>query len=190
MAGVISKTANLYFTYKFLRTLVRKWEDQDAYKLGIIDENGKRLRRPKTEEERAAYNAFHRLAFNLKKVLEKLPFGKSRLASYAAALYLVKEHKQLTNNELCVIIEQIGEPADQEINEWFINEDYNISPGTYTLIESVCYLETGEPVGNAGSKVVIENIEPVDFILNQPIYEATHVSSNLKLYVTPGLLKK
>jgi hypothetical protein len=36
----------------------------------------------------------------LKKVLEKLPFGKTRLANYAAALYLVKEEKNITEETL------------------------------------------------------------------------------------------
>ena len=31
------------------------------------------------------------MILKLKKILEKIPFGKTRLASYAAALYLVKE---------------------------------------------------------------------------------------------------
>jgi len=41
--GIISRAADLYYTYKFLKTLVTDWEDMEAYKLGVIDDNGKFL---------------------------------------------------------------------------------------------------------------------------------------------------
>ena len=43
--GVISGAANLFFIYRFLRILTTAWEDSDAFKLGIIDENGKILKK-------------------------------------------------------------------------------------------------------------------------------------------------
>ena len=44
-----------------------------------------------TKEEKEAYNLSDTLVWNLKKILGKIPFGKSKLASYAAALWLIKE---------------------------------------------------------------------------------------------------
>ena len=53
--GMISGAMNLYFIYKFLRILTTPWEKTDAFKLGVIDENGKILKKKgklKTTEEK------------------------------------------------------------------------------------------------------------------------------------------
>ena len=103
--GVVGGALNLFFIYKFLRILTTPWENTDAFKLGIIDGNGKILRKKsklKTIEEKESYTMMHRLVWKLKRLMEKVPFGKSRLASYAAALWLIKEEKKFdgTDNEL------------------------------------------------------------------------------------------
>lgn len=87
-----SGVANLIFTYSFLKRLVTPFNETDAYKLGIIDERGKKIKSPKTTQELDSYSTFERLVFNIKKIIERLPGGKSKLASYAAALFLIKEH--------------------------------------------------------------------------------------------------
>ena len=94
--GIIAGAANLYFIYKFIRILTTPFSETDAFKLGIVDENGKILkkhRKLKTQEEKDAYTLMHRLVWKLKRLMEKIPFGKTRLASYAAALWLIKENK-------------------------------------------------------------------------------------------------
>ena len=94
--GLVGGAVNLYFIYKFLRILTTPWENTDAFKLGIIDKNGGILRKKRTLlkiEEKEAYTMMHRLVWKLKRLMEKIPFGKSRLASYAAALWLIKEEK-------------------------------------------------------------------------------------------------
>ncbi len=103
--GVLTGAANLFFIYRFLRILTTAWEDSDAFKLGIIDENGKILKKKnklKGKEEKEAYTMMHRFVWKMKRLMEKIPFGKSRLASYAAALWLIKEEKDFhgTDNEL------------------------------------------------------------------------------------------
>ena len=92
--GVIASIGNIYFVYQFLKKLVTPFEKTDAFKLGIIDEKGKILKKRRdleTSEEKSAYNLSDTLVWNLKKILGKIPFGKSKLASYAAALWLIKE---------------------------------------------------------------------------------------------------
>ena len=92
--GIISRTGDLFYAFRFLKLLVTPWEKTVAFELGIIDENGKVLKKGSqrnTPEEKSAYTVFHRLVFNLKRLLNKLPFGKSKLASYASALFLIKE---------------------------------------------------------------------------------------------------
>ncbi len=92
--GIIASIGNIYFVYQFLKKLVTPFEKTEAFKLGIIDEKGKILKRRRdleTKEEKSAYNLSDTLVWNLKKILGKIPFGKSKLASYAAALWLIKE---------------------------------------------------------------------------------------------------
>jgi len=87
------KISDLYLTYQFIKRLVQPFKDTDAFKNGIIDEKGMRIKGKeiKTTAEKKSYGYYDRMVFNLKKLLEKLPGGKSKLASYAAALFLIKE---------------------------------------------------------------------------------------------------
>ena len=87
-----SGVQNLIFTYSFLKRLITPFNETKAYQLGIIDERGKKIKSPKTSEELDSYSTFERLVFNIKKIIERLPGGKNKLASYAAALFLIKEH--------------------------------------------------------------------------------------------------
>ena len=92
--SLASAAGNIYFVYQFLTKLVKPFKDTDAFKLGIIDEKGKVLKRRstlKTREEKEAYTVSDTLVFNLKKLLEKVPGGRTRFASFAAALFLLKE---------------------------------------------------------------------------------------------------
>jgi len=89
MVSIITDTI---YTYRFLKLLVTPFDKTEAYKLGIIDENGKRTDKKITSsEERATFTLFHRITFNLKRLLGAFPGGKTRIASYAAALALLRE---------------------------------------------------------------------------------------------------
>lgn len=81
--------------FKILWMLVTPFKDTDAFKLGIIDETGKLLKPVndlRAGEERNAYNILVRLVFNLKRMLNKLPGGESKLKNFAAAYFLIKEN--------------------------------------------------------------------------------------------------
>ena len=83
--------------FKVLSMLVTPFKETDAYKLGIIDENGKNLIKPSKftkYAQKEAYSYLHRLVFNMKRILAKLPGGDNRLKSLAAALYLIKEYHE------------------------------------------------------------------------------------------------
>ena len=98
LKNALIQGSELYFLYSFLKRLVTKFEKTDAYKLGIIDKNGKVLIKKRdftTIEQRNAYTMMDTLIFNLKKLLGKIPFGKTTIASYAAALLLLREEKNL-----------------------------------------------------------------------------------------------
>ena len=89
-----SRAFDTFVTYKIISQLVTEWEDMPAFEHGIIDKKGKLLRKTsqlKTREEKESYTLFHRLIFNLKRLIQKLPGGSSKLASYTAGLFLIKE---------------------------------------------------------------------------------------------------
>ena len=80
--------------FRVLLKLVTPFSDTQAHKLGIIDADGKLLRKLNTlntAEERDAYNFLNRLVFNLKRIIGKLPGGTHNLKNLAAAYFLVKE---------------------------------------------------------------------------------------------------
>lgn len=89
--------------FKILTMLVTPFKETDAYKLGIIDENGKNLIKPSKftkYEQKEAYSYLHRLVFNMKRILAKLPGGDNKLKSLAAAFYLVKEYYETKDKSL------------------------------------------------------------------------------------------
>ena len=91
----MSRIVDNLVAYRILSMLVTPFEETQAYKLGIIDKTGKNLKKAsslKTSEEKDAYSYLHRLAFNMKKIINKLPGGESKLKSLVAALFLVKEY--------------------------------------------------------------------------------------------------
>jgi hypothetical protein len=96
---MIGAAVDLWMVYQFIRRLITPFSEWEAYKLGIIDERGNILKKRKElrlQPEVRAFGVFDILVLNLKKLLEKLPAGQTRLASYAAALWLIREHKAFT----------------------------------------------------------------------------------------------
>ena len=100
----MSRAVDFLITYRIIKLLTTPFEKQDAYRLGIIDKNGKVLRKTKdlkTPKERDAYTILHRFVFNLKRLINIVPGGKSKLGTYAAALgLLLKENKEINEIEL------------------------------------------------------------------------------------------
>jgi hypothetical protein len=92
--------------FRILKMLTTPWKKFEAHKLGLIDDKGTRLKDKKVETsaEKESYSLLHRLVFNLKRILNKVPFGKTAFASYAVALLLLKEETKLNGeqmDELC-----------------------------------------------------------------------------------------
>ena len=107
MSGIV----DTYITYRIVTTLVKKWEEQDAYQYGIIDNKGKVLRKYKElkdRKEKDSYTVLIRFIFNLKRMMEKIPGGKSKIGSYAvAALVFLREDAQnLKDEELQKLISE------------------------------------------------------------------------------------
>ena len=96
----MGRAIDLFVTYRFLRLLTTPFEDMDAYKLGIIDEKGNRIMQKKakkpevelvTSEQKNSYTILHKLVFNIKKIFAKVPGLRTKVGTYAAALFLLKD---------------------------------------------------------------------------------------------------
>ena len=93
---------DLFLLYQFIKRLATPFNEWEAYKLGIIDEKGNQLvkrRKFTKQKEHDAFGLFDILVMKLKRLLEKVPGGKTRLGSYAAALWLIKESKNYDDLE-------------------------------------------------------------------------------------------
>jgi hypothetical protein len=126
---------DLFMVYQFIKRLATPFSEWQAYKLGIIDERGNILKKKKDLtliKEREAFGLFDTMILKLKRLIEKVPGGKSRLASYAAALYLIKEGQNYTE-----------ETPDEVLEEQFMTH-------YMTLTESDINLQFEEIVNTAG----------------------------------------
>lgn len=91
----MSRFVDAVITYRILRKLTTPFDETDAYRLGIIDAQGRVLKKwndLNSVEERDAYTILDRMIFRLKRIINKVPIENRRISSYAAALSLVREH--------------------------------------------------------------------------------------------------
>ena len=79
-------------TYQFIKKLITPFNKMPAYALHLIDENGNFLksRNNYTSQEKKALGLFDIMVINLKKLIAKVPFGKTRIATLAAAMMLLR----------------------------------------------------------------------------------------------------
>lgn len=183
------RLGDFFYTLRFLRLLTTPWEKTTAYKLGLVDEKGKVLKKPQTSEEKGAYNVFHKLVFNLKRLLNKVPFGKSTIASYAAALYLIKEEAAMSDRSIGKILEEVAgfNPHNSQVeglNEWYLDEVGNIETGKYALGRDIALPKTGEILAKKDTWVTISEAAPVGRIFHLPVFKATHHKTTQTIYVT------
>lgn len=105
----MSRIVDNLIAFKILKMLVTPFIDTQAYKLGIIDKNGKVLKKTSSmtsSEEREAFTYLDRLVFNMKKIINKLPGGESKLKSLVAGLWLVKEQYESGNRSTAMMQEK------------------------------------------------------------------------------------
>jgi hypothetical protein len=128
-----NKVVDAYLIYQFLKRLTTPFEDTEAFKLGIIDEKGKVLKKRSTltPQEAQEWGYFDVMVNNMKKLLAKVPGGRSKMGLYAASALLFKEHKNLENK------------SDEDIEKYFSEEIANIVGGE--KIAGVGIGSQGEP---------------------------------------------
>jgi len=120
------RAVDIYIVYKFIKMLSLPFEKWEAYNLGIIDKDGKIIKKVRLKSnEKNNYTLFHRLVRNLKVMLEKIPGGKSKLGKAAAAYFLLREELIKMGGKQ----EKIDEAFRKHLKE---NED----PSTSLMMES------------------------------------------------------
>ena len=95
-----SNLVDIYVLYRIIKDLATPFEKTDAFKTGLIDKKGERLRdstgrkvKADTKAQKKADNYYFRFIRNLKRLLTKVGLG-SRLATFAAAMFLIKEEME------------------------------------------------------------------------------------------------
>ena len=155
----MANLVDLYIVYRILRKLTTPFDQWDAYKQGVIDAEGNVIKKPEdrtTLDQKESLTTLDTLILNLKKILGKLPFGKTRLASYGAALFLIKEEKNLTEENLEEKF--VAYMNSQELKEEIVNVTGPSVAGT-----------TGDPP--VGSKVMLRRFAKNDvFVVDTARY--------------------
>ena len=155
----MANLVDLYIVYRILRKLTTPFDQWEAYKEGVIDAEGNIIIKPDdrtTLAQKDSLTTLDVLILNLKKILGKLPFGKTKLVSYGAALFLIKEEKNLTEENLEEKF--VAYMNSQELKEEIVNVTGPTVAGT-----------TGDPP--VGSKVMLRRFAKNDvFVVDTARY--------------------
>ena len=196
--GILKSAADLVYTIRFLKLLVTPFDKTEAFKAGIIDADGnknKEFNLNSTDDRdayRSHYTPFHRLVFNLKRIMAKVPGGQSVVARYGAALALIREHGELSDKNLNKIHAETGiDVLDclAEESKWFMLEGNELSPGVYKMKNETITTKCEEIV-KKGDQIRIVETHPFDELLGLQVYEAVHLKSSQKVYITTAEITK
>ena len=187
----MGRAVDLFVVYRFLRVLVTPWKKQEAYKQGIIDANGKALKKARdlgTEAERESFTLLHRLVFNCKRILSKIPLIKTQLGTYAAALFLLKEHYKIENLPEGEITKYLLEnnlvELNDDIEEEVVGFGNMLPAGEYKLKDQVTADDDEIDAQKGDVVTALEDTPPSDRVLGVDIFPVIHQKSNKKIYVS------
>ena len=203
----MGRAIDLFVTYRFLRLLTTPFKDTDAYKLGIIDEKGNRIMLPKpktgvkilkpqvelvTSEQKNSYTILHKLVFNIKKLFAKVPGLRTKVGTYAAALFLLKdtfkehvEDPDMFEKEFMKYLKENDIEFDDSISEEVIGFGEILPKGEYVLVNDILNKEEEELSAKKGDKVIAFDDEaPIDTVLGVEIFPVIHDKTKEKIYVS------
>ena len=197
----MGRAIDLFVTYRFLKLLTTPFEKQDAFKLGIIDKDGNRITKPKstrpavelnTTEMKNSYTILHKLVFNIKKLFSKVPGLRTKVGTYAAALFLLKDtfkesvdDPDVFEKEFMKYLKEQGVELDNEISEEVIGFGEVLPKGNYVLLNDILNKEEEELSAKKGDKVIAFADEaPIDTVLGVDIFPVVHVKTQEKIYVS------
>ncbi len=188
---------DVYVAYKFVKILSTPWKKTDAYKLGIIDDKGKVLKKSKeleTSEERKAYTIFHRLIWNVKRLLDKLPPGRTRIGSFVAAMWMLREYadkkgcvdnlmedsllEYLEDNHIITKVELQNELFEETFNE----SEKVLRKGSYTLKNDI---DTPQGEAKKGDIVIVKkDTKMFTRILGVPVFKVLLKTTGKELVIS------
>ena len=196
----MGRAIDLFVTYRFIRLLTTPFEKTEAFKLGIIDKDGNRslvqgTNKPtelNTANEQNAYTVLHKLVFNIKKLFSKVPGLRTKVGTYAAALFLLKDtfkesvdDPNMFEKEFMKYLQEEGVEFDDNISENVIGFGEILPKGTYVLINDILNKEEEELSAKKGDKVeVFEDEPPIDTVLGIEIFPVIHLKTKEKIYVS------
>ena len=197
----MGRAIDLFVTYRFIRLLTTAFADSDAYKMGIIDEKGQRTdKKLTTSAEKNAYTVLHKLVFNIKKIFGKVPGLRTKLGTYAAALFLLKdtfkehvEDPQMFEKEFLKHLKENNIELDDSIVEEVALDNGKLSKGIYVLTQDVVTTEEGDDEISAvgGDEVeVFEDTPPADTILGVDVFPVIHKKTKQKIFVSSEDIKE
>lgn len=102
-----NKAVDLYIIYQIIKRIGTPFEESEAFKAGLIDKKGKKLRKASSSEDKKALTYFDRFVFNIKRLLSRVGLD-SKMSNYAAALFMLKESQTGTIPSDELIIEGIN----------------------------------------------------------------------------------
>ena len=165
-----------YIVYRFVRLLTTPWDETDAFKLGVLDAHGTLLvdTNKMSDRQAAAYTLFDRLVYNIKRLIEKLPGGKSKIGTYAAALYLFKE--EMGDEEGKIVLERSFMTYLKEndaLEATYLEEQYKpeemLDQGNYKLLNTMMDVH-GNIVPKGTIVVAHKNQNPSAKVLGVDVY--------------------
>ena len=197
----MGRAIDLFVTYRFIRLLTTPFQKTDAYKLGIIDENGNRIRQPNstkpavelaTIEQKNSYTILHKLVFNIKKLFAKVPGLRTKVGTYAAALFLLKdtfkehvEDPDMFEKQFMKYLKENDVEFDDSISEEVIGFGEILPKGEYVLVNDILNKEEEELSAKKGDKVIAFDDEaPIDTVLGVEIFPVIHDKTKEKIYVS------
>ena len=92
---------DIFLVYQFLKRLAMPFERWEAYKTGVIDKEGNIItpKNKRDQKQNNSFKVFDVMILKLKRLLAKVPGGRTRIASYAAALWLIREYNEQKSEE-------------------------------------------------------------------------------------------
>ena len=199
----MGRAIDLFVTYRFIKLLVTPFDKTPAFKLGIIDKDGNRLKEKtvargmqptqlNTVEEKSAYTILHKLVFNIKKIFQKVPGLRTKLGTYAAALFLLKDtfkesvdDPDVFEKEFMKYLKEQGYEIDDSISEEVIGFGEVLPKGEYVLVNDILNKEEEKLTAKKGDKVIaFEDESPIDSILGVEIFSVVHEKSKEVIYVS------
>ena len=91
----------------------------------------------------------------------------------------------MTDTAFTYLIEELGGGGEIEKSGMYLLEETDqLQPGSYFLLEDHFIPKTGERLAKAGSEVIVENGDSIYDYAGVLVFEALHVKSKRKIFVT------